>query len=83
MIFVKADWQNDGRRIILWRTFIDPIGKSVPALVYARCGLVPIKVIYVENFISGAVEKNELTFRELAEFKIARARGDFKEIGIA
>lgn len=37
---------------------------------------------YVETIETGAVVKNALTFRELAEFKMLRASGYFKEIGI-
>lgn len=37
---------------------------------------------YQEYLPNGMVMKNYLTFRQLAEFKLARARGDFKEIGV-
>lgn len=37
---------------------------------------------YQEDMDTGEILKNELSFRDLAQFKICRARGDFLAIGI-
>lgn len=37
---------------------------------------------YIENLETGKILKNNLPFRVLCEFKIRRARGDFKDMRI-
>lgn len=37
---------------------------------------------YAEELATGKVIKNDLSFRQLCEFKLARMAGKFKEIGV-
>lgn len=74
--FMQPKWMNTAERLVVFRS-------STPgAFKVGRTSGTDERYLYIESLATSEIMRNNLTFRELAEFKLARARGDFKEIGV-